>query len=167
VDFADAIAFYVMSYDSIKKSKALAARTPDRPKPLPEVKRLGPSVLVDATSNLFRRSTQGGIIGHRQTLEALVSGLIAYEASDPRDTIYAMLSLEKDTYRGDPSQSAAQLLLHQKDRTLGHGIRPEYENDVFEVCKDFIQSCTDRPESPSLDIICTTLGAYMQEILKP
>jgi hypothetical protein len=49
VEFADAIAF--MSYDSIKKSKALA----DRPKPLPEVKRLGPSVLVDATSNLFRR----------------------------------------------------------------------------------------------------------------
>jgi hypothetical protein len=105
-------------------------------------------------ATLFRRSTQGDLIGHRQTLEALVSGPIACEASNPRDTIYTVLSLAKDTYRGDPSQSAAQLLLHQKDRPLGHGIQPEYEGDVFEVCKDFIQSCTDRPESPSLDIIC-------------
>jgi hypothetical protein len=38
VDFADAIAFYVMSYDRIK-SLPQAPLPPDRPKPLPEVKR--------------------------------------------------------------------------------------------------------------------------------
>jgi hypothetical protein len=86
--------------------------------------------------------------------EALVSSLIAYEASDPRDTIYAVLSLAKDTYRGHPDQSPAELQQYQKDRTIGHGLRPEYEKDVFEVCKDFIQSCAHRPELPSLDIIC-------------
>jgi len=59
VNFADAIAFYAMSYDSIKKSKALAARTPNRPKPLPEVKRLGPTVLVDATSNFVSQIDPG------------------------------------------------------------------------------------------------------------
>lgn len=153
VDFADAIAFYVMSYDRIKSLPQ--PRLPrDRPRPLPEVKRLGPSVLVDATSNMFRKSNDDEIIEHRQTLEALVSSLTAYEASDPRDTIYAVLSLAKDTYRGLPGQSQAEIQQFQKDRSKGHGLRPEYEKDVFEVCKDFIQSCTHREESPSLDIIC-------------
>jgi hypothetical protein len=162
VDFADAIAFYVMSYDRIK-SLPQADLPPDRPKPPPEVKRLGPSVLVDATSNLFRRSNDDNIIEHRQTLEALVSSLTAYEASDPRDTIYAVLSLAKDTYRGHDGQSPAELQQCQKDRTMGHGLRPEYEKDVFEVCKDFIQSCTHRPESPSLDIICRHWAPLCQE----
>jgi hypothetical protein len=152
VDFADAIAFYVMSYDRIKSLPQ--ALSPDRPKPLPEVKKLGPSVLVDATSNLFRKSNDEEIIEHRQTLEALISSLTAYEASDPRDTIYAVLSLAKDTYRGHAGQSSAELLQRQKDRAYGHGLSPEYEKDVFEVCKDFIQSCAHRPEAPSLDIIC-------------
>jgi len=150
VDFADAIAFYVKSYDRIKKFIA----APNRPKPIPEVQRLGPSVLVDATSNLFRRSDENEITEHRQTLEALVSSLTAYEASDPRDTIYAVLSLAKDTYRAQPGQPASDIQRCQLDRTMGHGLRPEYEKDVFEVCKDFIQSCVHRPYSPSLDIIC-------------
>jgi hypothetical protein len=110
-------------------------------------------VLIDATSNLFRRSNEEEIIEHRQILEALVSSLTAYEASDPRDTIYAVLSLAKDIYRGHPGQSPAELLRCLKDRAMGHGLRPEYGKDVFEVCKDFIQSCTHRLESHSLDII--------------
>jgi hypothetical protein len=142
-DFADAIAFFALKFDKIKKFPRKTKLRPEDPEPLREVGKLGPNVLVDATSNLFRRSENGDIIERRQTLETLVSTLTAYEASDPRDTVYAILSLAKDTTRKQESGSNLQ-----KD----HGIRPDYEKDLMEVCKDFVKSCYDC--SGSLDILC-------------
>ena len=92
--FADAIAFYVMNYGRIKRLRQ-ASPALRRPKPPSEVKRLGPSVVVNTTGNLFRRSDMSDITEHRQTLESLVSNLTAYEELDPRDTIYAVLSLSR------------------------------------------------------------------------
>lgn len=142
-DFADAIAFFALKFDKIKKFPRKTKLLPEDPDPLLEIGKLGPNVLVDATSNLFRRSENGDIIERRQTLETLISTLTAYEASDPRDTVYAILSLAKDTTR---KQESGSYLL--KD----HGIRPDYEKDLMEVCKDFIKSCYDC--SGSLDILC-------------
>jgi hypothetical protein len=142
-DFADAIAFFALKFDIIKKFLRKTELRPEDPDPVREIEKLGANVLVDATSNLFRRSENGDIIERRQTLETLISTLTAYEASDPRDTVYAILSLAKDTTRKQESGSNLQ-----KD----HGIRPDYEKDLMEVCKDFIKSCYDC--SGSLDILC-------------
>lgn len=54
--------------------------------------------LVSATSNLFHRSWDGKIQQRLLNLEVLVSSLfLQFEASEPRDIIYAALSLAKDT----------------------------------------------------------------------
>jgi hypothetical protein len=59
---------------------------------------LGASTLIDATSNLFRRTDEGSIHEKLMSLEVLVSSLfLPFESSDPKDTIYAVLSLSKDS----------------------------------------------------------------------
>ncbi|ERF72376.1 hypothetical protein EPUS_07538 [Endocarpon pusillum Z07020] len=64
-----------------------------------DVRRQGATVLVDLTTNLFRKSQDGRILQRRWTLEALVSTLLPFESKDPRDIIFALLSIAKDTYR--------------------------------------------------------------------
>lgn len=60
---------------------------------------LGAALLVDATSSLFRSSRTG--VNERKerllSLEYLVSRYTVFEASEPRDTIYALLAIAKDT----------------------------------------------------------------------
>jgi hypothetical protein len=59
---------------------------------------LGANTLVNATTNLFRRSEDGRIQQRLLNLEVLVSSLfLLFEASEPKDTIYLVLSLAKDT----------------------------------------------------------------------
>jgi hypothetical protein len=195
-DFADAIAFFVLRYDQIKKiPRRPRTLGPDDPDPLREIGKLGPNVLVDATSNLFRKDDNGEIIEHRMTLESLISTLTAYEASDPRDTIYAVLSLAKDSNRPSINKwvpnSAANGALDTaptdkddeaqddyppinrvlvepesfSDSNLEfHGIRPDYEKDLMEVCKDFVQSCITC--SRSIDIICRHWAPVVRKFTK-
>lgn len=59
--------------------------------------RAGNDYLVRATSNLLRKSKDGQILERLTDLETLVSELLAFEAAEPRDTIYGVLALAKDT----------------------------------------------------------------------
>lgn len=61
-----------------------------------EVPYLGAALLVDATSNLFRK-TEKGRREPLSSLEYLVSKFGVFEATQPRDVIYALLALSKDT----------------------------------------------------------------------
>jgi hypothetical protein len=120
-DFADAIAFYVLRFERIKKMRRTVTLDPDDPDPLREVGKLSPNVLVDATSNLFRKDERGDVVEHRMTLEALISTLTAYEASDPRDTVYAVLSLAKDTKRAIPNRQSPSLTSYaSSDKPSNH-----------------------------------------------
>lgn len=91
---------FVLKFDLIKRFLSIKKLKPEDSDPLREAKRLGPSVLVDATNNLFRRRNDNQIVERQKTLETLVSTLTAYEAGDPRDIIYGVLSLARDTHRG-------------------------------------------------------------------
>jgi len=102
-DFADAVSMFVLRFDSVKTLLYLKERGPNDPDPLKEAQSLGPSVLVKATNNMFRRSNDNLIVERQKTLETLISSLTAYESSDPRDIIYAVLSIAKDTWRGHPN----------------------------------------------------------------
>lgn len=65
-------------------------------KSLRNVPAFGANALVEAMSVMFRKSDDGGILERLVSLEYLVSVLTLFEASDLRDTVYALLSIAKD-----------------------------------------------------------------------
>lgn len=109
---------------------------------------LGASNLVNVASNLFRRSNrdQGQEIERLSGLEALVSSLLSFEASDPRDTVYALLSIAKDdnAYRNIPTLSGPENTITP--------LAPDYNKTIEEVYRDFTRFCIQT--SRSIDIIC-------------
>ncbi|PQE11085.1 heterokaryon incompatibility -domain-containing protein [Rutstroemia sp. NJR-2017a BVV2] len=68
-----------------------------------DARALGANTLVTTTNRLFRRANDNGHIEQRSlTLEILVSSLLLpFEAKDPRDTVFAVLSVAKDTWNSD------------------------------------------------------------------
>jgi len=139
------------------------------------VSELGASLLVQATGRVFRdyktdSSTDGnGVPQHnapssRQpllSLEYLVSTLSIFDASEPRDAIYALLAIAKDTtplaVDLQPSKSTVQ---GQTRAALGtfteRKLYPvHYDLPYEDVCCNFIQFCLEHSEpSRALDIIC-------------
>ena len=138
-DFRDAVALFVTNHDQIKQLVARSRISPD-PDPIGDMRALGANTLVEATNNLFRKSDTGEVRERLLSLETLVSTLLAFEAKDPRDTVYAVLSIAKDTPYSD--------LTTPKDPR----ITPNYDKTLAELCTDFIDYCVNT--SKSLDIIC-------------
>lgn len=71
---------------------------------------LGAALLVDATSNLFRRSKDD----QRDpllSLEYLVSRLCVFETSEPRDIVYALLAIARDTVPQAPRQDQVSSII--------------------------------------------------------
>lgn len=150
-DFADAIAIFIKSQDTFQpillKRLEEDAAFPQEVEIADNVKNLCANELVEFTNNFFRRSQHGDIQQRTMTLEFLVSSLLAFEATDPRDTIYAVLSLAKDTYR--PTEN-----LEQNPGFLDFDPRlsPDYKKKcLLDVYTDFIDYCIDT--SKSLDIL--------------
>ncbi|KUJ19697.1 uncharacterized protein LY89DRAFT_640877 [Mollisia scopiformis] len=123
-DFADAIALAMTKYQEIKdilklaRKKCLIRQDVD----IPEPRALGANTLVSASSNLFRRTDDGHIQQHLVDLEFLVSSLfLPFEASEPRDTIYAVLSLSRDTTAQTDMihRLSWPKALHPPNRTIG------------------------------------------------
>ncbi|KAK3722403.1 hypothetical protein LTR37_002394 [Vermiconidia calcicola] len=63
-----------------------------------EVPAMGATRLVQAKSKLFRRDDENSIVEYRLHLSDLVTELSHFEANNPHDMIYAVLSLAKDTH---------------------------------------------------------------------
>lgn len=91
-----------------------------------------------AARSFIRKSSNESIFQKTTTLESLVSQLAVFEATDPRDTIYALLSLAEDVN--------------------GFDVVVDYRKDVLEVYADFVVFCVKASES--LDIICRPWAAY-------
>jgi hypothetical protein len=98
-DFADAVSLFVevetathRLSEVMKKDQAFN-HIPDF---FGYVPAFGATLLVEAASNLFRKSRDGAK-EHLLILEYLVSSLSVFEATEPRDTVYALLALAKDT----------------------------------------------------------------------
>ncbi|KAH6698463.1 heterokaryon incompatibility protein-domain-containing protein, partial [Leptodontidium sp. MPI-SDFR-AT-0119] len=180
-DFADAIALFMTKFDQIKaafpapKNYAALRTSEDRYINSLDAKALGANVLVTATSNLFRKSSSGRIIQRLLSLELLVSSmLLAFEATDPRDTVFAVLQIAKDISPRNFSphrhsiifrRSAAETLsytvpilgiilwtLYDNSLTLTGDYKANYRKCLKDVCADFIEYCIEN--SNSLDIIC-------------
>jgi hypothetical protein len=94
--------------------------------------------LLDTIHGAFRRSDEGSNPLPKFSLEHLVDLARFSDATNHRDTIYALLSLANDSIMTSTTQVAK--------------IDPDYSKTVLDVYADFIQHCVHH--SDSLDIIC-------------
>ena len=152
VDFADAVTLFARNFEDIKDLFKNSREYPD-PDHLVDVPALGANALINANSNLFRRSATTPRLSCLASLETLMATLSTFEASDPCDTVYALLSIAKRspaTIRlaeppTDPRVDDANQLLLQP-------IKPDYTKDPRHVFIEFTKFCIY--SSGSLDIIC-------------
>jgi Heterokaryon incompatibility protein (HET) len=185
--FADAIALFMTKHDEIreilKETKYAHA--------FGDPHALGTNTLVNASNNLFRKSEDGKIQQRLITLEMLVScHFLAFEATNPRDTIFAVLSIAKDTSyaMNDLKARTSWELKSLKKPPNGlyssfkdalfrwlfpepmspvveaaddPRITPDYDKCLVDVCADFMDYCIEK--SQSLDIICRHWAPLPQE----
>ena len=151
-DFADAIALFMTKYEQIKQSSLDWASPAFNDFKATDARALGANVIVHATVNLFRKSHEGRIKQRLLPLEILVSSLLlAFEATEPRDTIFAVLMLANDC-----GHSASN-----PDITPDPRITPDYSKCLLDVYADFMDYCIQ--QSQSLDIFCR----YWAAVQKP
>jgi hypothetical protein len=142
-DFADAIGLFVVKFESIR---ALFRQSRDDKifrnyNAFSQLEPLGAKVLVDAITNTFRKSADGNLFEPVSTLETLVSTLPTFESSDPRDTIYALLNIARESI--SPGSQA--------DAGVGPP-KPNYEKDLLAVYTDFLEWVVH--DTGSIEIIC-------------
>jgi hypothetical protein len=164
-DFADAVALFVEVEDAthrlteVMKQNEVYNHIPDF---FEDLSTLGATLLVDATSNLYRK-LENGDRDRQKSLEYLVSALPIFEVTDPRDAIFSLLAIAKDASplavnrrRGLPR---FQRIMHEMDKTLTRQIYIiDYKMGIVEVLRQFIDFAIRRGMSTdptrALDIIC-------------
>lgn len=174
-DFANAVALFGSRYHQIRELFKASAEFGHHFYHLGDVTALGAHRLVDESSNLFRKSDDGVIQEHLYSLEHLVSTLSPFQATNPRDTIYAVLSLAEDTgaiFSARPSAHIAvdagntgentplndnekkklQNVMSVWRKQVEKPYPVDYDKSFFEVCKDFLDFTIE--SSQSLDMIC-------------
>lgn len=97
-DFETAVALFERDARRIAKQFRASSSADYDPEFFGDVTNMRATRLVQAKSDLFRVSEQGDILEYRFTLSDLVSNLSFFQAKEPHDLIYAILSLAKDTY---------------------------------------------------------------------
>ena len=95
-DFADAISLFNSKSQELRQLFRKSTEFNNPLDYLGDVTELAATRLVHACDNIFRKSDDGAIMEHMLSLEALMSSLSAFEASDPHDTVYAILWLAHD-----------------------------------------------------------------------
>ena len=163
-DFAEAVALFARESENVKELFRNSREYGYDSTVLGDIRASGANSIVDTTNNLFRTTDNPGAELERLTsLESLVSSLLIFEATDPRDIIYALLAIAKDipkstdlTVSGIVGRSAADSVSFTAD----------YNKNILEVYKDFIAFCIQ--SSKSLDIVCRHFApTEVRQPLKP
>ena len=137
------------------------------------VSELGAALLVQATAKIFRQDRPALHAGQSPlapptldrrkllNLEHLVPSLFVSEATEPRDVIYSMLSIAKDTYPVAPSAVPDPMNIFLDVSSAFSEAKPyivNYEQSYADACKDFVLFCMQRgfEQNPScaLDVLC-------------
>ena len=117
---------------------------------LGEIQYSSANILVNVISNLFPMTEDGSHGKPLKSLEYLVTTLQTFDASDPRDIIYALVYLARDT-----ADHRVQLGRHDTGSPSPDGkpkLAVNYHKEPVEVYMDFTRFCTE--STGSLDIIC-------------
>lgn len=96
-DFEMAVALFEREAARIAKIFHGSEKAEYDPEFFGDVQAMGATRLVRAKSKLFRRDDANNIIEYKYGLSDLVRDLSSFETSYPHDTIYAILSLARDT----------------------------------------------------------------------
>ncbi|KAI9151390.1 HET-domain-containing protein [Paramyrothecium foliicola] len=151
LDFADAIEILSRRLDKVAdlyKSSRLFLHDADA---LSHVHSGRALALVNATNTVFRKTRNGEVLDRLWSLEALVTEYTSFEASNPRDVIYAFLSLASD----GPLATGA---LVDGENSPNRALLPQYEKDPIDVYIEFVKYCVETTKY--LDIICRHWASY-------
>lgn len=99
------------------------------------------------------------------SLEYLVSSLTVFEASQPRDAVYSLLAISRDTapfaetLTGSQGGSEEAIIMSTVSSFLERKpFKVDYSRPYSDICKDFISFCIQRAKksdpSRALDILC-------------
>ncbi|KAK5735307.1 hypothetical protein LTR17_008314 [Elasticomyces elasticus] len=136
-----------------------------------EVPFLGATLLVNLTGRLLKRAVSDNFDEHHRsmTLEQLVGRLAVFETSEPRDTIYAVLALAKDSQpsiKGISTHIDGRELTFKTQKALAGAARRipnpyrrryvvDYNQPIVDVYQQFIAFSISRADHyRALDIIC-------------
>jgi hypothetical protein len=175
-EFAEAVSLFESALAGPLDLKGILSNVPEdvtyRSRYMPA---LGARQLVKATNSLFRKSFYYGDPLPLKSLEELVSSFWMYETSQPRDVIYALLSISKDAFRLDTAQeddddelvevpktifdslpTARRLVLSWMNRhKTRQAFKVDYQASIVDVYRQFIAfSFSKSDKSRALDIIC-------------
>jgi hypothetical protein len=175
-EFADAVALFVEVETATHRLSEVMKKHPEFyhiPDFFGDVRSLGATLLVEATSNLFRK-TKDGKREPLLSLEYLVSSLSVFDATEPRDTIFALLAIAKDTSpkAADEYESVSaspeiqQQLIAWGKRNIAIKAYPvDYERPFIEVFKDFmVFSIRKSDQTTALDILCRPWAPLIDDI---
>jgi hypothetical protein len=127
--FSDAVALFEANLPAIQNNYIFSLASGG---PINDIRALSASTLVSVVSNILRKTPDGKILQRLESVETLVSIMAVFEATNPIDTIIAVMGLAKD---------GAQIksIINNKRQ-----VRDKYI--------DFVGYCAR--SSRSLDIIC-------------
>ncbi|KAJ9145309.1 HET-domain-containing protein [Pleurostoma richardsiae] len=151
LDFADAIEILMRRLDKVAglyNRSTLYAHDADA---LDHVYSGRALALVNAINTVFRKTRTGEVLDRLWSLEFLVTEYTSFEATNPRDIIYAFLSLANDGPLASETIPGAE-------KGPGTTLLPQYERDPIDVYIDFVKYCVET--SKSLDIICRYWVSY-------
>ncbi|KAH8748692.1 heterokaryon incompatibility protein-domain-containing protein [Hyaloscypha sp. PMI_1271] len=165
-DFADAVSLFKeveSATHRLSEIMKLDQKYHHVPQFFGEVPYLGAALLVDATSNLFRK-TEKGRREPLSSLEYLVSKFGVFEATQPRDVVYALLAISKDTTIKSTSEedfpeldnpAVVKLIAWGRRNIASRIFVVDYSRPIVDVYKDFIEfSIRKADPTRALDIIC-------------
>ncbi|CAG8984103.1 hypothetical protein HYALB_00010603 [Hymenoscyphus albidus] len=110
----------------------------------------GAQTLLEVLDRLVKRSPNGGI-ERLATIGTLVSALVAYDVTETRDAIYAILRLGKDSYKLDEARKQDALIMPDYESEPKHDSWM-YTTPTIKVYGKFVKFVIN--QSQSLDIIC-------------
>jgi Heterokaryon incompatibility protein (HET) len=171
--FSEAVSLFVLVAERVKKRFA-AQLLPDK---FGDIAEFSAHQLVTLTLNVVSRDDSHRVLNKEWSLEYLVSKFTPFQAGEPRDIVYAMLSLAKDVrgstagqvfgpkpiiklpdeFIGNRDPEKVRTTLEKVVKYLNVEKFPvDYGKDYLDVYLDFLNYTI--PKSRSLDIICRPWG---------
>lgn len=105
--FAEAVMLF--TWGQSKVHNALRASPDCNSNSLGDIRESAAARLIQAQDNIFRKSKDGQLLEKLMSLEDLLCRFSASEALDPRDSIYALLSIARDASAGFPASSTREV----------------------------------------------------------
>lgn len=149
INFADAVDLFASNIDDIRSMYSKSDTAKDDPDALRHVESVGARAIISTTNNVLRKARDGTVVDRPLDIESLAMEFLHCDATDPRDTIYALIALASDgQFSSSPPNTPS--------------LRPDYTKSSVVVYMEFVQHCI--VARGSLDIICRNWALPIREL---